>query len=286
MAAPLAESCDKESLRELTLGTRYSAQNYPLRVILGLARRAPPCPREGLSLPISDVSACEENLLSTRHADAGQCSERRLSCPEISPPSRRMPSHPSFEQLRKQAKDLLERYRAQDPAAIAEVERFERELDPESFALHDAQRVLARSYGYESWPRLKALVDGVNVRELADSVAAGDMNKVRTLLTARPELVGTDLAANNEHRALHFAVLGRNPAMVKLLMEAGADARKGIFPHRDATSALAIARDRGYEEIAAVIEEEERLRREEMSLPKRDDLTGAGPSQRGDHSRK
>jgi ankyrin repeat protein len=183
------------------------------------------------------------------------------------PPSRRMPSHPSFEQLRKQAKDLLERYRAQDPAAIAEVERFERELDPGSFALHDAQRVLARAYGYESWPRLKAFVDGVNVRELADSVAAGDMNKVRTLLTARPELVGTDLAANNEHRAIHFAVLGRNPAMVKLLMEAGADARKGIFPHRDATSALAIARDRGYEEIVAVIEEEERLRREEMSCP-------------------
>jgi hypothetical protein len=110
------------------------------------------------------------------------------------PPSRRMPSHPSSEQLRKQAKDLLERYRAQDPAAIAEVERFERELDPASFALHDAQRVLARAYGYESWPRLKAFVDGVNVRELADSVAADDMNKVRMLLTARPELVGTDLA--------------------------------------------------------------------------------------------
>jgi hypothetical protein len=26
---------------------------------------------------------------------------------------------------------------------------------------------------------------------------------------------------------------------VKLLMEAGADAHKGVFPHRDATSALA-----------------------------------------------
>ena len=56
-------------------------------------------------------------------------------------------------------------------------------------------------------------------------------------------------------------------AMVRLLMEAGADTRKGIYPHRDATSAFALARDREYHEITAVIEEEERLRREEMSCP-------------------
>jgi ankyrin repeat protein len=50
-------------------------------------------------------------------------------------------------------------------------------------------------------------------------------------------------------------------------MAAGADARKGIFPHRDATTALALARDRGYGEIAAAIEEEEQHRREAMSCP-------------------
>jgi ankyrin repeat protein len=181
--------------------------------------------------------------------------------------SRRLPQHPSLEQLKKQAKELLERYRAADPEAVKEVHRFERKSDPLSFALHDAQRVLARAYGYESWPKLKAFVDGMNVRELAASVQAGDLAKVRVFLNARPELVGIDMAANNEHRALHYAVLRRDPAMVRLLMEAGADARKGIYPHRDATSALAIARDREYREIVAVIEDEERLRREEMSCP-------------------
>jgi ankyrin repeat protein len=182
-------------------------------------------------------------------------------------PTRGLPPHPNLVQLRKQAKDLLKRYRAADPAAIAEVQRFERKPDPFSFALNDAQRVLARAYGYQSWPSLKAFVDGVNVQELAEAVKAGDMAKVRILLKVRPELVGTDLGANNEHRALHFAVLRRDPAMVRLLMEGGADARKGIFPHRDATSALAIARDREYREIVAVIEQAERLRREEMSCP-------------------
>ncbi len=182
-------------------------------------------------------------------------------------PTRRLPKQPSLQQLKRQAKDLLEQYRAGELTAIAEVQQFERNPDPASFALNDAQRVLARAYGYESWPRLKAFVDGVNIAKFAEAVKAGDMAQVRTLLHARPELVGMDMSGSDEHRALHYAVLRRDAAMVRLLMEAGADARKGIFPHRDATSALAIARDREYAEIVAVIEEEERLRREEMSCP-------------------
>jgi len=161
----------------------------------------------------------------------------------------------------------LEGYRRGNPAAIAEVQQFERKADPSSFALADAQRVLARAYGHESWPKLKAFVDGVNVRELAGAVNAGDIARARVLLNARPELVGKDMGASDEHRALHYAVLRRDLAMVRLLMEAGADARKGIFPHRDATSALAIARDRGYGEIVVAIEEEETKRREAASCP-------------------
>jgi ankyrin repeat protein len=84
----------------------------------------------------------------------------------------------------------------------------------------------------------------------------------------RPELIHMDISANDEHRALHYAVLRRDIPMVRLLMQAGADARKGIFPHRDATSALAIARDREYDDVVSVIEEEERHRREDMSCPK------------------
>jgi ankyrin repeat protein len=182
-------------------------------------------------------------------------------------PTRRLPKQPSLEQLRKQAKDLLEQYRAGDPAVVAEIHRFESRPDPATFALNDAQRVLARAYGYESWPKLKAFVDGANIARLAAAVQVGNAAQVRALLSARPELVVMDMAGNDEHRALHYAVLRRDAAMVKLLMEAGADARKGIFPHRDATSALAIAKDREYNDIVAVIEEEERLRRAEMSCP-------------------
>jgi ankyrin repeat protein len=181
--------------------------------------------------------------------------------------TRKLPERPSLEQLRNQARDLLNAYRAGDANATEEIAHLERHPDPAAFALSDAQRVLARAYGFESWPKLKAFVDGVNVRALADAARAGDTDRVRAMLRARPELVHMDLAENDEHRALHFAVLHRDPPMTRLLMEAGADARKGIWPHRDATSAWTIARDRGYQEVAAVIEEQEQLRRADLSCP-------------------
>jgi ankyrin repeat protein len=55
--------------------------------------------------------------------------------------------------------------------------------------------------------------------------------------------------------------------MVRVLMEAGADARKGIWPHRDATSAMAMARDRGYDDVVSAIEDAELLRRKALSCP-------------------
>lgn len=166
-------------------------------------------------------------------------------------PTRRLPEHPSLEQLRKQAKDLLALRQKEQPAA----------------ALSEVQRELAREYGFESWPKLKAYVDGANIARLVELVKAGDLEQVRALERARPELVHMDLAENNEHRAIHFAVLRRDAPMVRFLMEAGSDARKGIYPHRDATTAYVLARDRGFDEIVTIIEEEEQRRRELASCP-------------------
>ena len=182
-------------------------------------------------------------------------------------PARRLPSTPNLELLKKQAKELLEKFRSGEPAAVAEVRQFEHDPHQESFALNDAQRVLARAYGFPSWPKMKAFVDGATVTHFADAAQAGDLAQVRSMLASRPELVGMDGSGGDERRALHYAVMRRDAPMVKLLMEAGADARKGVFPHRDATSALVLARDREFPEIIAIIEEEERLRREEMSCP-------------------
>jgi ankyrin repeat protein len=183
-------------------------------------------------------------------------------------PTRALPTRPSLTQLQKQAKELLKSYRAGGDAAVAEVERFERNASAASFALADAQRVLARAYGFSSWAKLKLHVDGVNVEAFCAAVDAGDTAEVRELANARPDLVNMQRGgAYGEYIALHFAVLNRDSEMTRILMKLKADARAGNWPHRDATTAYAIAKDRGYDEIVAIIDEEEERRRNELSSP-------------------
>jgi ankyrin repeat protein len=173
------------------------------------------------------------------------------------PPTRAMRENPDIDQLKRQARELLEAYRAQAPDAIIEVTAHHRTARPETFALHDAQFVLARSYGFESWPKLKAAVDGVTATRLHEAVETGDLEAARALLARRPEIV--DLG-RGETRALHMAVLKRDVEMTRLLLEAGADTSGGIWPNRDATSPRTIARERGYDEIFALIVAEEAKR--------------------------
>jgi ankyrin repeat protein len=183
-----------------------------------------------------------------------------------SAPTRTLPSLPNLEQLRKQAKDLLKAFRAQEADAVAEVERFERQPDPTEFTLSDAQRVLARAYGFASWTRLKLHVEGVNAAAFFAAVHAGDVAAVRRLALARRELVHAE-ADGFTGFPLHIAVLNRDAEMTRVLMDLGADARQGIWPHRDATTAFTIARERGYDDLASVILQGEEARRRAASPP-------------------
>src|SRR5215470_16162647 len=98
------------------------------------------------------------------------------------------------------------------------------------------------------------------VDQLAEAVKINDADRVRQILDAQPDLVRTDMAYENEHQVLHYAVYARLPEMVRLLMQRGADENKGVWPHRPATTALVIAKDRGYDEIVPIIEEKDNLR--------------------------
>lgn len=53
---------------------------------------------------------------------------------------------------------------------------------------------------------------------------------------------------------LHRAVLARDADRVRELIAGGADPRQGLYPFREFTSALDVARERGYAEIVAAIE--------------------------------
>ncbi len=63
-----------------------------------------------------------------------------------------LPSRPHLGQLKKQAKDLLLAYRAGDPDAQEEFQSHPRSVSRDEAKLTDAQLVLSRSYGYDSWP--------------------------------------------------------------------------------------------------------------------------------------
>ena len=64
----------------------------------------------------------------------------------------RLPSRPSLAQLRKQAKELVQQLRNGDPSATERLLKYKPNVsDP---ILADAQFVLAREHGFESWPRL------------------------------------------------------------------------------------------------------------------------------------
>lgn len=77
-----------------------------------------------------------------------------------------LPERPNLEQLRKQAKSLLHAARAADASAL---ERFRllpafarksvAELGAAGLALHDAQSVIAREHGFDSWNLLREHVE-------------------------------------------------------------------------------------------------------------------------------
>ncbi|MBV9880534.1 MAG: hypothetical protein JO180_08555 [Gemmatirosa sp.] len=71
------------------------------------------------------------------------------------PVPRPLPARPSLEFERKEAKALLRRLRAGDPEAFARARAVHpRIATSPRVALADAQWVLAREYGFASWPRL------------------------------------------------------------------------------------------------------------------------------------
>lgn len=72
-----------------------------------------------------------------------------------------LPLRPHLEHLRAQAKELLRAYRMAEPVAIERMNRSHPSLAP-VVKLADAQLVVAREYGFTSWPRLHADLQRTN----------------------------------------------------------------------------------------------------------------------------
>ncbi len=96
-----------------------------------------------------------------------------------------LPSRPNLEQLKKQAKDLQKLHDAGNAEALRRIAENHPQTDKGEFSLADAQLVVAREYGFESWPKLKTHVE---------AVTKGDDPKVATFLVAA--VAGNQMEAN------------------------------------------------------------------------------------------
>src|SRR6478609_3483254 len=136
------------------------------------------------------------------------------------PHSGASPSRLNLEQQRKRAKELLQAHRRGDPDAIARFERQRRGTSEPT--LSDAQYVLARAEGFDSWSRLKLHVTQVMqgrkdlMQTLLAAALAGRKDAVESALAIAPELPRQSLhvaAALADEQAV-LAQLGASPAPV------------------------------------------------------------------------
>jgi ankyrin repeat protein len=98
--------------------------------------------------------------------------------------SRQLPAHPSLEHLRNEAKQRLKQMRTRDDEA----------------RLADAQRLVARDYGFASWRQLKAVVDDRARARVFEAARDGDLETVRRALEAGFHPGTTDEAGRTLHQ--------------------------------------------------------------------------------------
>ena len=107
-----------------------------------------------------------------------------------------LPARPNLEHLRNEAKQRLKTMRAQDAAV----------------RLADAQRLVAREYGFASWRQLKAAVDRQERDRVFEAARAGDLDAVRHALAGGFHPGTTDDTGRTLHQlAKTLGVMGYSP---------------------------------------------------------------------------
>ncbi|MGO9256237.1 MAG: ankyrin repeat domain-containing protein [Bryobacteraceae bacterium] len=165
-----------------------------------------------------------------------------------------LPPRPSLEQFRKQAKDLVKACESGDSEATRRFRKYHPRFRPlrnaaeaakpgsGRFALADAQWVIAREHGFDSWPKFTKHIVGLtransNVSKFewaADAIVAGDAATLQRLLREDAELIRARSARVHRATLLHY--IGANgvenyrqksPAnaveIAKILLQAGAE---------------------------------------------------------------
>src|SRR5262245_23580091 len=138
-----------------------------------------------------------------------------------------LPANPSLDKQRKLAKALARDYWRGESEAIERVRALHPQPPaPEDFVLSDAQVVIARGYGFAGWPHMKRKIESLtksSAELFKAAVEAGDVDQVRQLLQAHPDLVAriNEPMFSFDSPAAHVA--RTNLDLLDLLLAHGAD---------------------------------------------------------------
>ena len=145
-------------------------------------------------------------------------------------PSEKLPQKPSLRQLRNQAKNLLRALQAGEPDAIRRIgashPRFfdssQAEIAAAEIVLADAQLVIARELGFDSWPRLTKHFDSLSrsATNMHRLVIEGNMQAMQEAVAQDPESVNE--LNESGLSPLYTAALCHNRQAVNFLLEHGA----------------------------------------------------------------
>jgi len=138
-----------------------------------------------------------------------------------------LPAHPSLEMQQKRAKNLLHAVRAGDAAASQRVAALHpRPPRADAITLADAQLVIARGHGFESWAALRRKIDALTrtpVEQFQSALRAGDVEAVQNLLAMHADVRAAVNAPIGPFGGRPLAMVKRNLPLVDALLAHGAD---------------------------------------------------------------
>ena len=141
-----------------------------------------------------------------------------------------LPEQADLSELRKQAKLLLKKLRGDDEGAVSTANTHYRDLDVAKFQLSDAQLVVARSYGFSSWPKLASYIqtqwpkkpaEPLHYQDVFLAVKQGETEKVLSIVDADETLL--DVADSNQITPLTIAFAYGHLDLAHALIERGAN---------------------------------------------------------------
>jgi ankyrin repeat protein len=142
--------------------------------------------------------------------------------------SRELPAKPNLEHLKKQAKELLRSFQQRNSDAEGRFRASASNCIPKTAKLADAQHVIARDYGFATWPKLKEHVESLimtPMEKLVAAVCAQKSERAARLLIEHPELKAhlDEPLHYGDLPVLLAAVQRTDRKTIAVLLDAGAD---------------------------------------------------------------